>query len=143
MFFFDLANLIPVDGTATGLTGTKLMLGILLLFVYGILNNFGIGSFAPTMATIYMLGMNPLIAFPIMMSACSISFVVGSIQFVSQGHYARKPTIIFCIIGSIGVIFAGLVVKTINLDLLKWIMIFVMIFTSISLFLDIRNNEIK
>ncbi|MBL1230072.1 sulfite exporter TauE/SafE family protein [Enterococcus sp. BWB1-3] len=143
LIFLNLNQVIPVDGQEYGLRGWKLFISIILLFIYGMLNNFGIGSFAPTMATIYLLGMNPLVAFPIMMSACTLSFVVGSIQFVNKGFYSRKATLIFSVIGSAGVLFAGLIVKNINLSILKWIMVFVLIMASISLFSDVVKNSKK
>lgn len=60
-------NWIPSNGTASELYGGKLILAGFLLFVYGALNNIGIGSYALTMVTVYLLGLNPVAAFPIMM----------------------------------------------------------------------------
>ncbi len=46
-------GLIPSDGTITELPTGKLILAIVLMFVYGALNNVGIGSYALTMVTVY------------------------------------------------------------------------------------------
>jgi len=67
----------PSGGEAVGLTGWKLvMLGVLSL-LFGAFNNVGIGSYALTMATVYALGLNPAVAFPIMMGACTFSVPVN------------------------------------------------------------------
>ncbi|MDV2887912.1 hypothetical protein RYX45_22350, partial [Alkalihalophilus pseudofirmus] len=74
-------NIIPQTGTATELYGFKLVIAGVLLFIFGALNNIGIGSYALTMATVYALGLNPVAAFPIMMGACALSVPIGSTQF--------------------------------------------------------------
>ena len=66
-------NLLPLGGTATGLSGIKLFIAAISLFVFGALNTVGIGSYPLTMATIYALGLNPASTFPIMMGACAFS----------------------------------------------------------------------
>ncbi|XIF19405.1 MAG: Hypothetical protein AJITA_00048 [Acetilactobacillus jinshanensis] len=71
-------------GTATQLYGWKLWTTAVLLFIYGALDDIGIGCFAPTMATIYAMGMNPAAAFPIMMCGSTFSLAVGSVQFIKQ-----------------------------------------------------------
>lgn len=73
---------LPSGGSATGLTGGKLVLLTVLSFVYGALNNIGIGSYALTSATVYALGLTPIAAFPIMMGACTFS--VGWFNAIHQ-----------------------------------------------------------
>ncbi|MDP2533095.1 hypothetical protein Q8W16_14800 [Photobacterium damselae subsp. piscicida] len=64
-------KLFPLGGTALGLTGWKLAIGIAGNFLFGALMTVGIGLYAPCMTMIYMLGMNPLAAFPVMMCSCA------------------------------------------------------------------------
>ena len=45
------------------------------------------------MVTVYMLGLNPVAAFPIMMGACTFSVPVGSVQFIKLDDYSRKITL--------------------------------------------------
>ncbi|WZU00935.1 hypothetical protein MGH68_15810 [Erysipelothrix sp. D19-032] len=59
-------------------------------------NNIGIGSYALTSATVYALGMSPLVAFPIMMGACTFSVPIGSMQFIKLDSYSRKITLFLC-----------------------------------------------
>ena len=56
---------------AVGLTGIKLIIGIVGNFILGALMMAGVGLYAPCMAMVYMLGLSPLVAFPIMMGSCA------------------------------------------------------------------------
>lgn len=130
--FFILAgkfNIIPANGTADALSGAKLVIAVLTLFAYGALNNIGIGSYAPTMATIYALGLNPAVAFPIMMGACTFSVPVGSMEFIRFGEYGRKITLFTSTFGILGVLIAVYIVKSLNLSMLQWVVAAVILYT--------------
>lgn len=130
---------IPSNGTATELYGWKLWTTGLLMFIYGALNNIGIGSYALTMATVYAMGMNPVAAFPIMMGGCTFSVSVGSMQFIKLNDYSRKITM-FSVFGIIGVLIAVYLVKSLNTSVIQWIVIVVLLYSAISLYLDSRKT---
>jgi uncharacterized membrane protein YfcA len=52
-----LLRLMPLGGVAIGLTGWKLILVIIMSFIFGALQTIGIGFYAPCMAMVYALGM--------------------------------------------------------------------------------------
>ena len=118
-----LLHLMPVGGTAEGLTGIKLMIAIGCNFILGALMQLGIGLYAPCMALIYALGMNPLAAFPIMMCSCAFLMPAGSAEFVKKEAYDRKASIAITLFGSVGVLFAGLIVKSLPLGIVKWLVL--------------------
>lgn len=132
-------GVIPQSGVSNGLTGIKLIIAAVLVFIFGALNNVGIGSYAPVMATIYTLGLNPAVAFPVMMGACTFSCSVGSMEFVKYGNYSRKVTMFSTIFGTLGVLFAVYVVKSLDTEMLKWVVAFVVGYTGLTMVL----NEIK
>ncbi|MBE6083753.1 anion permease [Acidilutibacter cellobiosedens] len=139
-------NLIPSGGTATELTGAKLIIAAILLFIYGALNNIGIGSYALTMATVYALGLNPAVSFPIMMGACTFSVPVGSMQFIRFGQYSRKITLFTSTFGIIGVLIAVYFVKSLNVSMLQWLIVIVLLYSSISMLyseLKSANPDVK
>ncbi|SCL96928.1 sulfite exporter TauE/SafE family protein [Sporanaerobacter sp. PP17-6a] len=139
-------NLIPSGGTATELTGAKLIIAAILLFIYGALNNIGIGSYALTMATVYALGLNPAVSFPIMMGACTFSVPVGSMQFIRFGQYSRKITLFTSTFGIIGVLIAVYFVKSLNISMLQWLIVIVLLYSSISMLyseLKSANPDVK
>ena len=123
-------NWIPSNGTATELSGFRLVLAGVLLFVYGALNNIGIGSYALTMVTVYLLGLNPVAAFPIMMGACTFSVPVGSVQFIKLDDYSRKITLFTATFGVLGVLIAVFLVKSLNTYLLKWLVVIVLLYSA-------------
>lgn len=132
-------NLIPVGGTAIGLTGIKLAVAAIALFIFGALNNIGIGCYPLTMVTIYALGMNPMIAFPIMMGACAFSVPIGSMQFIKYGNYSRKITLFASTLGTLGVLMGVCFVKSLNVSMLQWLIAVLLLYTGINMLL----NEIK
>ncbi|WP_032121201.1 sulfite exporter TauE/SafE family protein [Clostridium amazonitimonense] len=132
-------NLVPSGGTATGLSGIKLAVAAICLFVYGALNNIGIGSYSLTMATIYALGMNPAVAFPIMMGACTFSVPIGSMEFIKYGEYGRKITAFTSTFGVMGVLVAVYLVKSLNVSMLQWVIAAILLYSGLSMLM----NEIK
>jgi len=130
---------IQSNGTATQLFGWKLWVTGLLMFVYGALNNIGIGSYALTMATVYAMGMNPVAAFPIMMGGCTFSVSVGSMQFIKLNDYSRKITM-FSVAGIVGVLIAVFLVKSLNTAIIQWVVIAVILYSALSLYLDTRKQ---
>ena len=132
-------SIYPSGGEATALTGFKLVLFAVLCFVYGALNNIGIGSYALTMATVYALGLNPGVAFPIMMGACTFSVPVGSMQFVKLDGYSRKLTLFASTFGVIGVLIAVFVVKSMNTSILQWVVVVVILYSAVTMLLSTRK----
>lgn len=129
-----LLHFMPVGGTAQGLTGIKLIIAIGCNFALGALMQLGVGLYAPCMALIYALGMNPLAAFPIMMCSCAFLMPAGSAEFVKKGSYDRKAAIAITLFGSAGVLVAGLFIKSLPLGIVKWLVLIIVMYTSIMLF---------
>jgi uncharacterized membrane protein YfcA len=120
----------PGGGNAMGLTGLKLLAGILGNAVLGALMTLGIGLYAPCMILIYLLGMNPLAAFPIMMGSCAFLMPVGSARFIRTGSYNLKSALGLAIGGIPGVLIAAFIVKSLPLDAVKWLVVGVVLYTS-------------
>lgn len=123
-------NLMPSGGEAMGLTGAKLIVGMIGNFVLGALMTAGIGLYAPCMAMIALLGMNPKASFPIMMGACAFVGPIASMKFVKQGAYEREISMGITIGGVIGSILAILFVTNIPVYWLKWIVVAVVLYTA-------------
>lgn len=128
-----LLKIMPVGGTADGLTGVKLIIAVGCNFILGALMQLGIGLYAPCMALIYALGMNPLAAFPIMMGSCAFLMPAGSAEFVKNQAYDKRASIAISIFGCVGVLIAGYIVKSLPLNIVKWLVFVIVIYTSIML----------
>ncbi|MDT2597252.1 TSUP family transporter [Enterococcus dongliensis] len=135
-------NMLGEGNTATALTGAKLVIGVVVNFILGALMTIGVGLYAPCMAMVYMLGLSPLVAFPVMMGSCAGLMPVASINFVKEGDYARKVSLAITIGGIIGVIIAAKFVTGLNLDILTWIIIVVIVYTGITYILKSRKPAV-
>ncbi len=134
-------NLMPVGGEAIGLRGWKLAVIVGMSFIFGALQTVGVGFYAPCMAMVYALGMHPLTAFPIMMTATGMLMAAGGARFVKKGAYDRKIAISLTIAGVVGVFLAAYVVKSLPLLVLKWVVLCIILYTSGWMFLSASRKE--
>ena len=128
-------------GEAIGLTGGKLALAIGANFILGAFMTVGIGLYAPCMALVYALGMSPLVAFPIMMGSCAFLMPPASAKFIKEGAYNRKASVSMAIPGIIAALIAAFLVKSLPLNTLRWVVIVVIIYTSLVMFKSALNNR--
>ncbi len=134
-------KLMPLGGEAIGLTGWKLALIVVLSFIFGALQTIGIGFYAPCMAMVYALGMHPLTAFPIMMTATAMLMAAGGFRFIKENAYDRKTAIALSVAGLAGVFLAAYVIKSLPLTVLKGIVGGVVLYTSIWMFRCAMKKE--
>jgi uncharacterized membrane protein YfcA len=118
-------------GSAIGLNGYKLAIAVVMNFILGALMTAGIGLYAPCMALVFALGLSPQVAFPIMMGSCAFLMPPASIQFIKKGAYNRKAALGMALPSIMAVLIAALIVKSLPLDTLRWIVLLVIIYTSI------------
>ena len=131
----------PSGGELSSLEGGSLILFAVLCMLFGALNNIGIGSYALTMATVYAMGLNPSIAFPIMMGACTFSVPIGSMQFIKLDSYSRKITLFSSTFGVLGVLVAAFVVKSLVVSALLWVVVVVVLYSAITMLKSSFNKE--
>ena len=131
-----LLNIMPVGGDAIALSGSALLFGIGGNFILGALMTIGIGLFAPCMALVYLLGLSPRVAFPIMMGSCAFLQPVASCKFISAGAYDRKASLWISLTGSAGVLIAAYIVKALPLTTLKWVVVGIIIYTGLKMMYD-------
>jgi uncharacterized membrane protein YfcA len=121
------------DGVALGLTGGKLILGIVGNFVLGALMSLGIGLYGPCLIMISLLGMNPKAAFPIMMGSCAFLMSAGSAQFIRKEGYSLRAALGLALGGIPAVLIAAYIVKSLDLYYVRWLVIIVVVYTALSL----------
>ncbi|MCF5888026.1 sulfite exporter TauE/SafE family protein [Aeromonas veronii] len=138
LIFVGLLGLFPVGGDAMGLSGYKLVIALIGNFIFGVLMNVGIGLFAPCMTLVYLLGMNPLAAFPIMMGSTAVLSVFSAGTFIRKGAFDAKAVLAVAIFGPIGVVLAAMLVKSMDMEMLKWLVAFIVIYTSWTMYASWR-----
>jgi len=136
-------KLMPSGGEAIGLTGAKLVAAVIGNFILGALMTLGIGLYAPCMALVFALGLSPKIAFPIMMGSCAFLMPVASAKFIKEGAYDRKASMAITVFGTVGVLIAAYIVKSLPLDILRWLVDIVIIYTAIMMFKSASDSKKK
>lgn len=127
-------------GTALGLSGVKLVIGLVVNFFLGALMMIGVGLYAPCMALVAALGMNVSTAFPIMMGSCAFLMNAACFKFIKEGKYDRRAALYLAVFGCIGVFIAYKVACFFSLTTLTYIICVVMIYTAIRFFLDAKKD---
>ena len=141
IIFAGLVGWFPTGGEAIGLTGWKLVVAIVTSFIFGALQTIGVGFYAPCMATVYTLGMHPRTAFPIMMTATAMLMAAGSARFVKEKAYDPKAAIALTLFGILGVLVAAFIVKSLPLTALKWVVMGVVLYTSVWMFISAASGR--
>jgi uncharacterized membrane protein YfcA len=129
----------PVGGDALGLRGLPLAAAVLGNAALGALMTLGIGLYAPCMAMVSLLGMNPTTAFPVMMGSCAFLMPVASIRFLKARRYDRAAAIGLAVGGIPGVLLAAFLVKSLPLDAVRVLVLIVIGYTAATLWRDSRR----
>jgi len=133
-------------GEALGLTGGKLIIGIVGNFVLGSLGSIGIGLYGPSLIMISLLGMNPTAAFPIMMGSGAFLMPAGSTRFIKAGSYNHRAALGLALGGIPAVLLAAFIVRSLDLYYVRWLVVIVVIYTAFSLLRSAwmeRNNVVE
>jgi uncharacterized membrane protein YfcA len=133
-------GLIPGGGVALGLAGGKLAFAIAANFALGALMTLGIGLYAPCMILVYLMGMTPTAAFPIMMGSCAFLMPVASARFTAAGSYDPRATLGLLLGGVPAVLIAALIVKSLPLGVIRVLVVIVVVYTAVNLLRAARRE---
>ena len=131
--FYTLAGLglMPIDGTAATLPPGLTLIAIAASFVFGILINFGIGNYAPTLAMFSLMGLDPRYCFPIMAGSSALAGVVVAIRHVQAAKIDLRVVLGLALGGIPAVLIAAFLVKSMPLATLRWMVTAVVLYTAI------------
>jgi uncharacterized membrane protein YfcA len=135
------AGILPPGGELLGLDSTRLTLAVVGNFVLGALMTLGIGLYAPCMILISLLGMNPTAAFPIMMGSCAFLMPIASDRFIRAQRFDPKASVALFVGGIPAVLIAAYIVKSMDVHLVRWLVVVVVLYTSISMLLAARRER--
>ena len=127
---------IPGGGTAIGLVGGRLAFAVVMSALFGALLMIGIGNYAPTLILLSLLGMDPRAAFPIMMGAGALVTMAGGLRFISRARYNTRAALGLTLGGIPAVLFAGLVVKSLPLEVLRWVVVVVVAYAAVMMLMS-------
>jgi uncharacterized membrane protein YfcA len=128
-----LLRLYPTGGQAVGLAPAPFIFACAINFILGALVTLGIGNYGPSLVLFSLLGMDPRAAFPIMMGSGAFMGLVAAMRFVSSGCYVAPAALGLTIGGIPGVLIAVWLVKSLPLDVVRWGVIAVVLYTALTL----------
>ena len=127
-------DMMPGGGTAGSLPIHLTIIAIVANFIFGILLNFGIGSYAPTLVMLSLMGMDPRLAFPIMAAGGAITGAGASSRHLLIGQIDLRIAIGIAIGGIPAVLVAAFLVRDMPVELLRWLVAAVVLYASIVMF---------
>jgi uncharacterized membrane protein YfcA len=131
MYALTNLHLMPGGGTAAGLQMPLLAIAIAANFVFGILLNFGIGNFAPTLIMLSLMGMDPRLCFPIMAAGAGLTATGASLRYISIGEIDLRIAGGIALGGIPAVLLAAFIVKSMSLELLRWLVVGVVLYAAL------------
>ncbi|WP_296595034.1 sulfite exporter TauE/SafE family protein [Phenylobacterium sp.] len=140
LFLSAVLGLTPGGGEARGLSGGALAFAVAANFVLGALMMLGVGLYAPCLILVSLLGMSPLVAFPIMMGSCAFLMPVGGSRFVASGRYSLPAALGLTLGGLPAVLVAAYLVKSLPLDGLRMLVIAVVVYTGAGMLWSARRG---
>ena len=131
--FYTLANLglMPIGGTAASLPPVLTAVAIAASFVFGILLNFGVGNYAPTLALLSLMGLDPRFCFPIMASSNGFAGIVVASRHVLAGKMDLRIVLGIALGGIPAVLVAAFLVKSMPVEVLRWLVTFVVLYAAV------------
>jgi len=129
------------EGVAIGIHGWKLVIAGVVNFILGAMMTAGVGLYAPCMALVYLLGLSPQVAFPIMMGSCAFLMPPASYKFIKSGAYNKKAALGMAIPSILAVLIASFIIKSMPLDTLRWLVLIIIVYTSVSMFWTTIKNK--
>lgn len=130
LFALKNLNLLPPGGAELTLPTTLFIVAVAGHFIMGILMMFGIGLYAPSLILLSLLGLNPTAAFPIMMGSCAFLMPISSVRFVRSERIDLRIVIGMALGGIPAVLLAAFVVKSLDLTVVRWLVVVVVLYAS-------------
>jgi len=124
-------HLMPGGGTATGLPMPLMAIAIAANFLFGVLLNFGIGNYAPTLIMLSLMGMDPRLSFPIMAAGAALTATGASMRYISIGEVDLRIASGIALGGVPAVLIAAFIVKSMSVELLRWLVVCVVLYAAL------------
>jgi len=123
-------HIIPGSGTATSLPLGLTIVAIVANFGFGVLLNYGVGNYAPTLVALSLMGMHPRLCFPIMAGAAALMGATASIRHLKTGNLDLRVVMGLTIGGIPAVLIAAYLVVSMPLEYLRWGVIVVVVYAA-------------
>jgi uncharacterized membrane protein YfcA len=134
----------PAGGTALVLPPGAFALALAVNFLLGALITLGIGNYAPSLVLFSLLGMDPRAAFPIMMGSGAFVATLAGVRFLTAAKLDARAALGLTAGGIPGVIVAAWIVRSLPLDVLRWLVLIVVTYASVTLLrAGLHDREVR
>lgn len=142
-FFYTLSNLglMPTGGEATSLPLPQALVAIGAHLLFGVLLAFGVGNYAPTLALLSLMGMDPRLAFPIMASAAGFSGAAAAARCMNLMKLDLRLSLGLALGAIPAVLVAAFIVKEMPVTTLRWLVVVVVTYAGITLLLSAMRKR--
>jgi uncharacterized membrane protein YfcA len=123
-------HMFPGGGTAAGLSPLLTIVAIAASFGFGVLLNFGVGNYAPTLVMLSLMGMDPRLCFPIMAGGAALMGAGAGARHIQLGTIDLRVVLGLAIGGIPAVLVAAFIVKTMPIETLRWLVILVVLYAA-------------
>lgn len=127
-------HLMPGGGNATSLPLALTVLAIAANFMFGMLLNYGVGNYAPTLVALSLMGMDPRLCFPIMAGAAALMGATASIRHINTGNLDLRVVMGLTLAGIPAVFVAAYIVVSMQIELLRWLVLVVVLYAAAIMF---------
>ena len=127
-------HLFPAGGTAAGLPASLTIVAVVASFGFGLLANFGVGNYAPTLVMLSLMGMDPRLCFPIMAAGGSLMGAGASVRHFAIRQIDLRIVLGLAIGGIPAVLVAAFLVKSMPLAFLRWLVFLVVVYAAAVMF---------
>jgi uncharacterized membrane protein YfcA len=123
-------NMMPAGGVAASLPLTLMIVAIIANFGFGVLLNFGVGNYAPTLLMFSLMGMDPKLCFPIMAAGAGLTGAAASIKHINYGEIDFRVVVGLTLGGIPAVFIAAFIVRDMPIELLRWLVMAVVLYAA-------------
>jgi uncharacterized membrane protein YfcA len=123
-------HLFPGGGTAAGLSPMLTVIAIAASFGFGVLLNFGVGNYAPTLVMLSLMGMDPRLCFPVMAAGAALMGAGAGARHIQLGTTDLRVVLGLAIGGIPAVFVAAFLVKSMPVEMLRWLVIVVVLYAA-------------
>jgi uncharacterized membrane protein YfcA len=123
-------HMMPGGGTASSLPLALTIIAIAANFAFGVLLNFGVGNYAPTLMMFSLMGMDPRLVFPIMAGGAAPTAAGAGARHIAIGQIDLKIAIGMALGGIPAVLIAAFIIKEMDLEVLRWLVFVVVLYAA-------------
>lgn len=127
-------DMIPSGGLASSLSMELTIAAIVANFVFGVLLNFGIGHYAPSLVMLSLMGLDPRLAFPVMATGGAITIAAAGSRHILIGQIDLCIVLGIALGGIPAVLLAAFIVREMPLEMLRWLVTVVVLYASVVMF---------